>query len=137
MPRSKKKDTTDGMVKQFAGLTINSADSDSDSDSEHVVCLATQWSAYIQKGSLHDFQRLCADLGLSGDLGSKTKCRKELKSINVNIKQFLECENKPEDVKFFKNRYVLMQYTRKTHSYFPRRKLAKGDPLRALLKDMY
>lgn len=79
MPRSKKKGNADGIAKQLAGLTLNSTappDSDSGSEPKHKVNLTTQWSTYIQKGTLEDFQRLCADLGISGDLGSKTKCRK-------------------------------------------------------------
>ncbi|KAJ4318332.1 hypothetical protein N0V84_006929 [Fusarium piperis] len=139
MTRSKKKDATDAITKQLTGLSINPtapSDSVSDPNPKHKVCLATQWTTYIQKGTLEDFQRLCADLGLSGDLGSKTKCRKEIKSVNVNIKQFLRSKNKPEDVKFFKNRHDLVQYTRRTKSFFPRRQITKGDPLAALLKMM-
>ncbi|EEU48603.1 uncharacterized protein NECHADRAFT_74914 [Fusarium vanettenii 77-13-4] len=119
MPRSKKKGNADGIAKQLAGLTLNSTappDSDSGSEPKH--------------------KRLCADLGISGDLGSKTKCRKEIKSVNVNIKQFLQSKNKPEDVRFFKNRHALIQYTRRTSWFFPRRKIPKGDPLAALLKEM-
>ncbi|KAI8719085.1 hypothetical protein NCS52_00688900 [Fusarium sp. LHS14.1] len=139
MPRSKNKGNADGIAKQLAGLTISSTappDSESDSKPKRKAKLAAQWSTYIQKGTLEDFQRLCADLGISGDLGSKTKCRKEIKSVNVNITQFLQSKNKPEDVKFFKNRYALVQYTRRTDSFFPRRRIPKGDPVRDLLRIM-
>src|SRR6478735_8739619 len=34
-----------------------------------------KWDNYFQKGTLQDHQRLCVDLGLPGDLPSKTKCR--------------------------------------------------------------
>ncbi|RSL51215.1 hypothetical protein CEP54_011543 [Fusarium duplospermum] len=139
MPRSKNNNPIDEVAKQLTGLTIDSTappDSDSDSKPKHKVNLATEWSTYIQKGTLEDFQRLCADLGISGDLRSKTKCRKEIKSVNVNIKQFLQSKNKPDDVKFFKNRHVLIQYTRRTNSFFPRREIPKGDPLAVLLKTM-
>ena len=34
-----------------------------------------KWHNYFQKGTLQDHQRLCVDLGLLGDLPSKTKCR--------------------------------------------------------------
>ena len=34
-----------------------------------------KWHNYFQKGTLQDHQRLCVDLGLPGDLPSKTKCR--------------------------------------------------------------
>ncbi|KAF4455485.1 hypothetical protein F53441_2275 [Fusarium austroafricanum] len=72
------------------------------------VSLMEQWNNYFQKGTLRDFQRLCVDLALPGDLPSKAKCRDALKSINVNIKQFLECENKPDGVNIFKNRHALI-----------------------------
>jgi hypothetical protein len=39
----------------------------------HVVY---QWNGYFRKGTLDDWQRLCADLGLDDDLPSKRKCRK-------------------------------------------------------------
>lgn len=61
----------------------------------------------------------------------------EIKSVNVNIKQFLESKNKPDDVKFFKSRHALIEYTKRTNSFFPRRKIPKGDPLAALLKEMH
>lgn len=44
-----------------------------------------------QKGSVKDFQRLCVNLGLPGELGSKTKCRKvcqsqtRKKGIDINL----------------------------------------------------
>ena len=38
--------------------------------------LVARWEAYIKKGDLEDWQRLCGDLGLANDLPSKTKCRK-------------------------------------------------------------
>ncbi|KAL2685484.1 hypothetical protein Neosp_006582 [[Neocosmospora] mangrovei] len=139
MSRSKNKGNADGIAKQLAGLTINSTappDPDSDSKPGRKAKLAAQWNTYIQKGTLEDFRRLCADLGISGDLGSKTKCRKEIKSVNVNIKQFLQSKNKPEDVKFFENRHALIQFTRRTGWFFPRRNIPKGDPLAALLKEM-
>ncbi|KAF5654286.1 hypothetical protein F25303_1569 [Fusarium sp. NRRL 25303] len=74
---------------------------------------------------------------LPNGLPSKTKCRDALKSINVNIKQFLQCENRPDDVKLFKNRKELIVWTRKRKAFFPRHQLPKGSPLRTLLKHMF
>ncbi|KAF5010102.1 hypothetical protein FDECE_3718 [Fusarium decemcellulare] len=138
----------DEIIEALRGMDINSG-----SASDKNVCLMTLWNNYFQKGTLEDYQRLCSDLGLDSDLSSKKKCRQvreyqikrvkpcvdrsqELKSVNVNIKQFLESKNKPGDVKLFKNRRALAQYTRRTHSFFPKRKLPKGCPLRLLMKDM-
>ncbi|KAJ4126699.1 hypothetical protein NW765_002486 [Fusarium oxysporum] len=111
-------------------------DSDSDRvDRSGVIVLAPSNSS--ESSNKHDFQRLCADLGLPSDLPSKTKCRDALKSINVNIKQFLQCETKPDDVELFKNRKELIVWTRKRKAFFPRRQLPKGSPLRTLLKHMF
>nr|RBQ94910.1 hypothetical protein FVER53263_00942 [Fusarium verticillioides] len=68
------------------------------------------------------------------DLGQGTNA---LKSINVNIKQFLQCENRPDDVKLFKSRKELIVWTRKRGAFFPRHQLPKGSPLRTLLKHMF
>ncbi|KAL2685483.1 hypothetical protein Neosp_006581 [[Neocosmospora] mangrovei] len=99
--------------------------------------LADQQNGDGQKNDLNDFQRLCVDLGLSGELGSKNKCRKEIKNVNVNIGQFLESKNKPGNVKFFEDKRALVKYTKKTKSFYPKDRLPKGDPLRALLKRMF
>lgn len=34
-----------------------------------------RWKNYFGAGDLEDWQRLCQDLGLDGEFGSKTKCR--------------------------------------------------------------
>lgn len=39
------------------------------------MSLMEQWNDYFKKGDLEDYQRLCVDLDLPGDLPSKTKCR--------------------------------------------------------------
>lgn len=57
--------------------------------------------------------------------------------MNVNIGQFLKSKNKPDDVKFFKDKRALVKYTAETDSFYPKKKLPKGDPLRALLKHMF
>ncbi|EWG37260.1 hypothetical protein FVEG_14754 [Fusarium verticillioides 7600] len=119
-----------------SGVIVLTPSNSSKSSSKHVT-LMDQWNNYFKKGTLQDFQRLCADLGLPNNLPSKTKCRDALKSINVNIKQFLQCENRPDDVKLFKSRKELIVWTRKRGAFFPRHQLPKGSPLRTLLKHMF
>ncbi|EYB28036.1 hypothetical protein FG05_00484 [Fusarium graminearum] len=63
------------------------------------MSLMEQWNDYFKKGDLEDYQRLCVDLDLPGDLPSKTKCRQALKGVHVNIIQFLACDDKPHEVK--------------------------------------
>lgn len=57
--------------------------------------------------------------------------------MNVNIGQFLKSKNRPDDVKFFEDKRALVKYTAETDSFYPKNKLPKGDPLRALLKHMF
>ncbi|RSL51216.1 hypothetical protein CEP54_011542 [Fusarium duplospermum] len=134
MCRWTKKDTTEKSTKEVAGLTTNTKKPSK--SEQRKAWLVTHWEAYIRKGTLKDFQRLCADLNLSGDLDTKTKCRKAINSVNVNIWQFLRSKNKPGDVRFFKNRHRLIRYTKETGSFYPKDRLRKGDPVRDLLRDM-
>ncbi|RGP62383.1 hypothetical protein FLONG3_10243 [Fusarium longipes] len=106
------------------------------SESSRRVSLMEKWNDYFQRGTIHDFRRLCVDLDLPGDLPSKTKCRAAIKTVHVNINQFLDCDNKPDDVRFFKSRSALIRWTKKKKAFFPRRNLPKGSPLRTLLERM-
>ncbi|KAJ4318331.1 hypothetical protein N0V84_006928 [Fusarium piperis] len=128
---------TDAIGSVAKGLARLSTTSTAPSDPKDKADTTTQQNADIQKVSVRDFQRLCVDLGLPGELGSKKKCRKEIRSVNVNIGQFLKSKNKPNDVKFFKDKRALVEYTKKTDSFYLKDKLPKGDPLRALLKHMF
>ena len=56
------------------GAMVLTPETLSEPANKHVSLLA-QWNDYFQQGTLQDFQRLCADLGLPSDLPSKTKCR--------------------------------------------------------------
>ncbi|KAF4988066.1 hypothetical protein FGRMN_9986 [Fusarium graminum] len=135
MARSADEESERDINRGFALLTLTPSTS-SNSASKR-PSLLQQWNDYFQKGTLQDFQRLCADLGLPNNLPSKTKCRQELKSINVNIKQFLGCDSKPEGVKLFKSRKALIRWTVRNKAYFPKRQLPQGSPLRTLLKQMF
>ncbi|KAJ4271843.1 hypothetical protein NW762_000551 [Fusarium torreyae] len=135
MAHSVEEDSDSGIV-PGSGAMVLTPETPSEPANKHASLLA-QWNDYFQQGTLQDFQRLCADLGLPDHLPSKTKCREALKVINVNIKQFLQCANKPAGVKFLKNRKALVRYTKKNGAFFPRRTLPKGSPLRTLLKQMF
>ncbi|RSM13031.1 hypothetical protein CDV31_006014 [Fusarium ambrosium] len=102
-------DTTGEAAKGPVGLAVTTT---APSDPKDKVDPASQQNGDVQKGSVKDFQRLCVNLGLPGELGSKTKCRKEIKNVNVNIGQFLQSKNKPQDVKFFKDKRALVKYTK-------------------------
>ncbi|KAI8691109.1 hypothetical protein LRP88_08386 [Fusarium phalaenopsidis] len=136
MSRWIKKDAAEDLSKGVAGLTIDSA-RPSNRKKKKKARLVTRWKAYIRGGTLRDFQRLCVDLGLSGSLDTKEKYHDAIKNVNVNIGQFLKSKNKPDDVKFFEDKRALVKYTAETNSFYPKNKLHKGDPLRALLKHMF
>lgn len=40
------------------------------------IQFAQIWHDYFGAGNLEDWQRLCHDLGITGDLSSKNKCKK-------------------------------------------------------------
>lgn len=73
MLRLAKMGTTGETAKGPVGLTVTTT---APSDPEGNVDLTSQQNGDDQKGSVKDFQRLCVNLGLSGELRSKTKCRK-------------------------------------------------------------
>ncbi|KAM0216714.1 hypothetical protein ACHAPA_006250 [Fusarium lateritium] len=135
MARYTDEDSESEIVPGFGAMTLTPSTSSNSINKS--VSLLQQWNDYFQKGTLQDFQRLCADLGLDSDLPSKTKCREALKSVNVNIKQFLGCDSKPDGVMLFKSRKALTKWTFDNHAVFPKRKLPQGSPLRTLLKEMF
>lgn len=92
---------------------------------------------------LENWQMLCEDLGLEGDFGSLTKCRKALKSVYVNIYDLLDAvklkstdDNAPPP-KHFPSLNALIRYTKSTGRIYPKKK-AKGEgPVRELLRHIF
>ncbi|EGZ76993.1 hypothetical protein NEUTE2DRAFT_99337 [Neurospora tetrasperma FGSC 2509] len=93
-----------------------------------------RWKNYFGAGDLEDWQRLCQDLGLGGEFGSKTKCRTALKSINVNIWDFLDAVEVGNIPQMFLTKKELVKYTTKTGRIFPRDEAKDMGPVAALLK---
>jgi hypothetical protein len=56
-----------------------------------------------------------------------------LRGVSVNIRDFLDAANKPDDVHRFPSRKALQEYTESTRKYFPLKRIEKGSPLGALL----
>jgi hypothetical protein len=73
MARYTDEESESEIVPGFGVMTLTPSTS-SDSTNKRLPLLQ-QWNNYFQKGTLEDFQRLCADLDLASDLPSKTKCR--------------------------------------------------------------
>ncbi|KAI0203918.1 hypothetical protein F4808DRAFT_392666 [Astrocystis sublimbata] len=92
-----------------------------------------EWENYMGKGDLEDFQRLMMHLGFEEHFPSKTSCRKALKTVWVNIPDFLQCVREGRPVHHFENQTQLAQYTVHNRRYFPRRNIDKKSPLKQLL----
>ncbi|KAL7629408.1 hypothetical protein AAE478_000928 [Parahypoxylon ruwenzoriense] len=95
------------------------------------------WGKYFGPGDLADWQRLMADLGFSEQFISKNQCRKALKSVWVNIVDFLDDVKEGRLPHRFDNASQLSAYTRKTNNIYPRRLVPKGSPLRSLLAGIF
>ncbi|KAI0430073.1 hypothetical protein F5Y09DRAFT_242145 [Xylaria sp. FL1042] len=95
--------------------------------------VVTEWEAYIGHGELEDWQRLMKDLGFEEEFPSKAKCRQALKTVWVNIHDFLQAVKKGEPVRRFPSQRALAQYTRTNHKFYPKKNIPKGSPLRQLL----
>ncbi|KAI1333424.1 hypothetical protein F5Y16DRAFT_393819 [Xylariaceae sp. FL0255] len=91
------------------------------------------WANYLGQGSLEDWQRLMRDLGFTEDFPSKTQCRKMLKTVWVNIYDFLSAVKRGEPVTFFDSRTALARYTVKKRKFYPKNSIEKDSPLRELL----
>ncbi|KAI1434577.1 hypothetical protein GGR50DRAFT_694941 [Xylaria sp. CBS 124048] len=102
--------------------------------SQPVVVVA--WEQYMRKGELEDWQRLMRDLGLQSEFSSKAKCRKTLKTVWVNIPDFLDAIKEGVPVFHFRCQHDLAHYTKKYRRYFPKSDIPKGSPLRQLLADI-
>ncbi|TGJ78847.1 hypothetical protein E0Z10_g9918 [Xylaria hypoxylon] len=92
-----------------------------------------EWGMYMGRGGLEDWQRLMKDLGFEEEFPSKTQCRKALKTVWVNIRDFLDAVETGRPVHHFKNQYQLAAYTRKMQRFYPKKNIEKGSPLRQLL----
>lgn len=73
MARSVDDESESEIVPGFGVMTLTPSTSSGPTNKR--LSLLQQWNNYFQKGTLEDFQRLCADLGITSDLPSKTKCR--------------------------------------------------------------
>ncbi|KAJ4401371.1 hypothetical protein N0V85_005544 [Neurospora sp. IMI 360204] len=96
--------------------------------------VVVRWKNYFGAGDLEDWQRLCQDLGLDDDFSSKRKCRTALKSINVNIWDFLDAVEVGTIPQMFLTKKELVKYTWETGRIFPRDEAKDMGPVAALLK---
>lgn len=97
--------------------------------------IVKRFDDYFGAGILADWQRLCDDIGLSGDFSSKTKCRKALKKVNVNIHDLLSAIENGTPVHRFRNVRELAEYSIGERKVFPK-KWVRDGPVKALLRCM-
>ncbi|KFH42995.1 hypothetical protein ACRE_062540 [Hapsidospora chrysogenum ATCC 11550] len=122
----------DALAAQIGGLALQGPVA---APAQKNLTVRERWDVYFGPGELDDFQRLCADLRIEGDLSSKTKCRNALGKVHVNIPQFLNAMTNGTPVTFFRNSHELAAYTMKKRTrYFPKHDIPKGSPLRKLLR---
>ncbi|KAK4202277.1 hypothetical protein QBC40DRAFT_45116 [Triangularia verruculosa] len=106
--------------------------------------IVARFNRYFGEDNLDNWQRLCSDIFDDSeletrDISSKTKCRKLLKSVFINIYDLLDAvesspKKKPER---FKTHAALVNYTVKTRRIFPRDKVKNElGPVRALLREI-
>ncbi|RYO80181.1 hypothetical protein DL766_001292 [Monosporascus sp. MC13-8B] len=98
--------------------------------------IVRNWEQYFGAGDLQDWQRLMEDLGFDEQFNSKTKCRKALKKVWVNICDFLEAVKVGEKPYRFRSEFELAKYTRSTRKIYPRKRVKKGSPLCSLLANI-
>ncbi|KAF5528441.1 hypothetical protein CGCA056_v000607 [Colletotrichum aenigma] len=125
------------MTQKMSDIGIADKETDKKTQKEAFLAeLISDWDEYFGDGDLDDWQRLCGDLGLPTDLPSKTQCRKAIRTVHVNIRQFLDAVPKPETVIFFKNVYKLAHWSRKSKKLVPKDLITRGTPMRALMREL-
>ncbi|KAH6650690.1 hypothetical protein F5144DRAFT_589113 [Chaetomium tenue] len=76
--------------------------------------IAAEFNTYFGAGTVQDWQRLCRDVGLTGNYTSITQCRKR-----------------------FGNARQLAEYTMRTRKIFPKKRAKEMGPVRALLRILF
>ncbi|KAI1145500.1 hypothetical protein F4825DRAFT_243214 [Nemania diffusa] len=95
------------------------------------------WETYMGSSELEDWQRLMSDLGFEEEFPSKTQCRKALKTVWVNIPDFLHAIKNDKPVYHFPSQNALAVYTKKKRRFFPKKAIDKGSPLKQLLAHIF
>ncbi|KAI0401048.1 hypothetical protein F4802DRAFT_446412 [Xylaria palmicola] len=99
----------------------------------HEPAVVRDWERYMGAGELPDWQRLMEDLGFEAEFTSKNQCRKVLKTVWVNIPDFLDAVKKHRPVHHFENQRELADYTIERRRFYPKCAIKKDSPLRQLL----
>ncbi|KAK4659164.1 hypothetical protein QC762_107795 [Podospora pseudocomata] len=118
-------------------------------DQSQPPAIVARFDEHFGAGDLQDWQRLCSDIFRenelkSFDLCSKTKCRKLLKTVFINIQDLVDCIEKNltgEHPKVYPQRFAslnqLVKYTMKEGKVYPKKWVKNGlGPVKALMRDI-
>ncbi|KAB5536655.1 hypothetical protein GE09DRAFT_335098 [Coniochaeta sp. 2T2.1] len=142
-PANNHRQRTSSLPELFSTLTISTPNQNKTHDnttannpeSKPNFDVVAAWDAYFGEGTTADWARFCVDLGLEGDFTSKTKCKKAMKNVWINIHDFLEAEDK-QDVPRFTDERTLSIYTRFSGRVYPRKEIRRDSPLKLLLANI-
>ncbi|CAK7226089.1 hypothetical protein SBRCBS47491_006110 [Sporothrix bragantina] len=95
-----------------------------------------RWEEYYNESDLENWQRMVDALGIEGHYPSKRQCKKAIRTVYVNIRDFLEAVARNEPVPRHKNFRELQYYTKSNHRFYAVKKIESGSPLSALLRDL-
>ncbi|KAJ4297205.1 hypothetical protein N0V88_004123 [Collariella sp. IMI 366227] len=98
--------------------------------------IVAEFDNYFGTGTVQDWQRLCHDVGLEGNFTSITQCRKALKTVYVNIHDFLDAVKKGRTPQRFANVHQLATYTVNSGKIYPKKYVKKMGPVKALMRQI-
>lgn len=153
-PRKKTSDRNmaakkDNIANAFGKMNLNSNASAKNRN------IAAEFTRYFGSASkLQNWQRLCQDIGIVGDLSSMKKCKqvrvpmqssgfyltmisKALQGVWVNIYDFIDAQRLGKQPKRFQSQAALSRYTIKTGRIYPKQKAKEGGPVRELLAHIF
>ncbi|KAL2139996.1 hypothetical protein VTI28DRAFT_4426 [Corynascus sepedonium] len=96
--------------------------------------IVEEFNTYFGAGTLQDWQRLCRDVGINGDLPSITQCRKALKTVHINIHDLVDAVMQGRQPQRFPNVRQLVEYTISTRKFYPKNKIKEMGPVKALMR---
>ncbi|KAG5917826.1 hypothetical protein E4U42_007102 [Claviceps africana] len=88
----------------------------------------------VDEKKLDDLQRLCEKLEISPMPQCISSCQKAVRSVHVNIMDFVDCERTGRPVRKFTHLGQLQRYTRSRDKFFPLQEAKGSSLLRFLLR---
>ncbi|KAL7924579.1 hypothetical protein ACQKWADRAFT_271065 [Trichoderma austrokoningii] len=89
------------------------------------------------ENKLDILQTLCEKIGISPIPGTITSCKKAIKTVHVNIYDFIDSEQTGEPVRTFDSLNQFRAYTKKNGKVFPKEDAKDNALLRFLLRPVF